>query len=250
MEKPERDPYFRDVAYGWVHIPTAVIGFDPSSYTVSLGEDTIAVTVTHTGGAAKAVQVQWTTDIGTTGTLTWARGDLTPRTITLDAWDETAFSRTFEVTLHDPVNAVLSVPVASVELLAQHLTSQPYPVEVIEGVESPQASMVDGLIYVSSYTAEPEAFDSPQATLVDGELRTILKQYLMLPEALDTPQALLVDGELRTILQQYSMLPEAFDTPQAALIAGELDAVLIQYTNWPAEAFDTPQAALVSGSLT
>lgn len=247
MEQPERDPYFRDVAYGWVHIPTAVIGFDPSSYTVSLGEDTIAVTVTHTGGAAKAVEVQWTTDIGTTGTLTWARGDLTPRTITLDAWDETAFSRTFEVTLHDPVNAVLSVPVASVELLAQYLTSQPYPVEVIEALDSSQAALTG----LASFGIFVESLDSGQATITGLALKTPLHTYDdWPPEALDSGQAVIVSMGLRSILIPYTdWPPEALDSGQAVITALSLDTILITYDDWPPEALDSGQAVITSLAL-
>lgn len=69
------------------------VQFTTEAFTVSESADSVAVTVSRTGGAAGAVSVDYTTADGTatagsdygavTGTLTWAAGDLTNKTITV-----------------------------------------------------------------------------------------------------------------------------------------------------------------------
>lgn len=73
--------------------PPGAVQFTTDAFSVSESADSVLVTVSRTGGAAGAVSVDYTTADGsatagsdyfaTSGTLTWAAGDLTNKTITV-----------------------------------------------------------------------------------------------------------------------------------------------------------------------
>lgn len=97
----------------------AQVNLSSASGTVGEGEGSISFTVTRARDSAGAITVDYATASGTatsgtdftatSGTLSWAAGDMTSRTITVpitaDAVSET--SETFTLSLSSPTNAVL-----------------------------------------------------------------------------------------------------------------------------------------------
>jgi hypothetical protein len=94
-----------------------------AAYTVSQGAGTFTATVDRTGGSTGAASVQYATADGTaeaggdytatSGTLTWASGDVAPKPILVPVSDAAAFSgsRTFTLTLSSPTgSATLTSP--------------------------------------------------------------------------------------------------------------------------------------------
>jgi len=126
-----------------------------------------------------------------------------------------------------------------------NLTSPPYPIIVVEGVDALQAS-VQKVVHL---TSPMDAVDAVQAVLIDGELRPVLIQYVMEDEAVDASQAELLGGELDVVLLQYEVPDEAVDAAQAVLLEGSLQAKLIVYQNYPDEAVEASQAVLLGGVL-
>ncbi len=97
-------------------IQPGTIQFATTSYTVNEGDGTATLTVTRTGGSDGAVSVNYTTVDGTatsgagndytgqSGTLNWATGDATDRTIVIDLLNDTVFENTesFSVNVNTP----------------------------------------------------------------------------------------------------------------------------------------------------
>lgn len=122
------------------------------------------------------------------------------------------------------------------------LTSKPYPLNTIDGIES--GSIVDGLI---SWQVIPEAFDS-FFDIVSGTLRSPLITYDdWPPEAFDHTSDI-VSGTLRTVLITYSDWPPEAVDHAASIQAGTLRAALIAYTYYAPEAVDH-SCSIIGGSL-
>jgi Calx-beta domain len=103
-----------------------VLQLSASSYTVAQSSGSLAVTVNRTGGSADAVSVGYSTTDGTavagtnytaaTGTLQWASGDATSKTLSVPISDATSFAgtKTFTVTLSSPSGgATLGTPTSA-----------------------------------------------------------------------------------------------------------------------------------------
>jgi hypothetical protein len=120
------------------------------------------------------------------------------------------------------------------------LTSRPYPLESIEGLDI-GAGILRGL-FLEAYV---EAIGSG-ADMVSGSLRNALVATEMADEAIDAAADLL-DGSLRVAYQATEMADEAIDTA-ADLLEGALRPVLVE-TTMADEAVDV-SAALIGGSLT
>jgi hypothetical protein len=94
------------------------VSFDVATSTVNENAGTATISVTRSGGSDGAVSVNYTTANGsaiaggdytaTSGTLTWADGDATPRTIVVPIVNDAAVepSETFIVTLDTPQGGV------------------------------------------------------------------------------------------------------------------------------------------------
>lgn len=233
-------------------VPVPVIQFVPTAITIPtpasfVGDVPMSLEVTRTGSLA-AVSVDWISTSGASGTLHFAAGDATSRLINLDVFTETEDWRIFTVTLSNPVSVpaypspIIAEPLATVTVTRAIYTSQPYPIVVIEAMNT--AMPVDGGIL---YNETLEGFDVASA-LTGGELRSILRTYGMLPEAMDLAQGAISGGELHTILRSYAMLPEAIDIAQASLTGGTLKAILVTNAMKP-EAIDIGQGAITGGTL-
>ncbi len=96
-----------------------IIQFSSSSYTVNEGGGTATITVNRASGSAGAVTVNSATSNGTAtagqdytataGTLSWANGDASPKTITIPITDDAAVegSETVNITLSNPTGGVV-----------------------------------------------------------------------------------------------------------------------------------------------
>jgi len=126
-----------------------------------------------------------------------------------------------------------------------YLTSRPYAVEGLEGIES-LAPITDGAPFILS----SELLDIAAPEITGGELRMIYLDYDDGIEAIDAEAPEVVSGELRTIHKSYTMLDEAVDSAAPEITAGELRLGLIDYTKYPAEAIDSDPAEITGGSLT
>ena len=124
-----------------------------------------------------------------------------------------------------------------------YLTTRPYPVNDIEGIEA-------GLGYLSSFilTVALDGVDHG-VTLSTGSLRNILQQYgNWPPEAIDHAVSLQA-GSMKDILIQYGNYPAEAIDHSCTVQASSLRNLLISYNNYPAEAVDH-SCSLISGSLT
>ena len=96
-----------------------MIQFSSSSYTVNEGSGTATITVTRTSGSAGAVTVNSATSNGTAtagqdytataGTLSWANGDASAKTLTIPITDDGVVesSETVNITLSNPTGGVV-----------------------------------------------------------------------------------------------------------------------------------------------
>jgi len=101
---------------------TGTLSFSASTYTVSQTAASITVTVTRTGGTAGAASITYLTSehtalldvnyVHTTGTLTWASGDSSSRSVTVPLIKVASFtgSKNFYLTLSDVTGAALGSP--------------------------------------------------------------------------------------------------------------------------------------------
>lgn len=124
------------------------------------------------------------------------------------------------------------------------LTSRPYPIEVIEAMDS-------GFVSIEtppSYSLLAEAFDSSFES-VTGSLNSIFSSYdNYAPEAMDSSFESVV-GTLGAPLVNYeNYAPEALDSSVVS-VAGSLDVVLLTYSNYDPEGMDSTFVE-VTGTLT
>jgi hypothetical protein len=105
---------------------------------------------------------------------------------------------------------------------AYSVTSKPYPIEVIEGID-PTVGAVDKYIW----TIPREGID-PSITPQDGTLRALINTYSVPVEGLETaitPQ----DGTLRDLIEEYTIPVEGIEaaiTPQD----GTLEVLVFEHT--------------------
>lgn len=103
--------------------PAGSLGFGAASYTVSEGSGTAVVLVNRTGGSTGAISVDYASDDGTavagvdytavSGTLNWADGDSSARTINIPLLDDGVredFLETLHITLNNTVGATILAP--------------------------------------------------------------------------------------------------------------------------------------------
>jgi len=102
--------------------PVSYIRFSSSSYIVNENEGYIVLTVNRTGSSNGVVHVSYSTANGTAtagadftafnGTLSWADGDISPKTITIPITNDGVYesNETFSVNLIDASGASLDVP--------------------------------------------------------------------------------------------------------------------------------------------
>lgn len=128
------------------------------------------------------------------------------------------------------------------------LTSRPYPIELIEGVDT----ALSGVKGAPSVVVPPEAIAASGPAVIGGELRVALRGYEGAPEAIETGGPAIVDGSLRAtgVPFVYAQHPEAVDTAGPAILGGSLAVKLVTYTYYPPEAVDVVGPSILSGSLT
>jgi len=126
-----------------------------------------------------------------------------------------------------------------------YLTSRPYAIEAIEGIESlePEA--------FAPFVVEAELMDISPPEITGGTLRDLQQEYVIPDEAVDAVAPQITGGELRVTMLDYTDWPaEAVDANAAQITSGELRVALIDYVDWPAEAFDAGAPQITGGTLT
>lgn len=127
-------------------------------------------------------------------------------------------------------------------IIASFLTSRPYPVDVIEGIEA-AALPIFGQIYERTL----ESIDA-HAEILGGTLVRILVIYEdWPPEGIDAA-AVIVSGDLYANLVIYDDWPPEGIDAAALIITGDLFDGLITYTTGLPEGIDAA-ADIISGSL-
>ena len=144
-----------------------VVQFDQSRYDVDENAGSVTVSVTRTGGFTGAVSVNYQTSDGgsnpaatagtdytaTQGTLTWADGDVLPKTFTVPIIDAGNFDnvyREFYVALSSPVGATLGATSASTVRI---LENDPAPTTPPVITSALMANGVDGQFFYYTITA-------------------------------------------------------------------------------------------------
>lgn len=139
------------------------------------------------------------------------------------------------------------------------LTSRPYPVDVIEGLET-LGRPISGYMYEA-----PVNMDAAQSlgSVLAGEIRQILIAYPNWPIIAESDESIqslgsVLSGEIRTILLAYPNWPLIVDSDEsieslASVLSGSIATILVPYVNWPYHA-DTDEslkslASIQSGTL-
>lgn len=127
-----------------------------------------------------------------------------------------------------------------------YLTTQLYPIEILETMRSAHVS-ISGY---KTFKAE-DAYDSG-ASILSGELVLRLKSHIQPPEAYQ-PQTAIVSGTLLTLLKSHTQPPEEYEA-QAAVLSGTLVRIRVDYPHWPllaaTEESHQSTASILSGTLT
>jgi len=141
---------------------TAQFNLTRTSVSVGEGEGSVTFTVTRTRDSAGAISVNYATASGTatsgadftatSGTLSWAAGDSTSRTLTIpitaDAVSET--SENFTVTLSSPTNAVLgSNAAATVTIFDAGVRDPGFTAEFINNQVRDLLALPDGSVVIA-----------------------------------------------------------------------------------------------------
>ena len=130
----------------------------------------------------------------------------------------------------------------------EFFTSQPYPVEEVESLDS-YATMVGGALIGTLATEELEILSMD---VVDGELEVRLVEYEhVAPEELEILSMDVVDGELTLPLVAYEhVAPEELEILSMDVVDGELEVRLIEYTDPDNPSIDSLGADVPEGDLT
>jgi hypothetical protein len=128
-----------------------------------------------------------------------------------------------------------------------YLTSQIYPIDVVEHFTALQGAMTDQPQYSYFEHLAPQ-----QAAITGGTLTLSLIVYSNWPaEHVQMQQAAMTGGTYTLGLITYSNWPaEHVQMQQAAIIGGTYVLGLVTYSNWPAEHVQAQQAQLTGGTLT
>lgn len=118
-----------------------------------------------------------------------------------------------------------------------YLTSRPYPVEVIEELDSADATLTSVSAPLVNVGVEPESLESDQ-TLEAINFRSVLAKYLY-EESLNADQTLEAMS-FRSVLIPYEIPAESLDSSQTLESIAHRVA-LIQYENYPPESLDSNQ---------
>lgn len=127
-----------------------------------------------------------------------------------------------------------------------YLTTQPYPIEVLETMRSAHVS-IGGY---KTFKAE-DAYDSG-ASILSGTLVVRLKSHTQPFEEYESEAAIL-SGTLLTLLKSHTQPPEEYEA-EAAVLSGTLVRIRVDYPHWPlraaAEESHQSTASILSGTLT
>jgi len=123
-----------------------------------------------------------------------------------------------------------------------YLTSRPYAIEGLEGMESMPATVRQ------PPHLDPDLMEQYPTVITAGVLRDPVHVYTVPAEAFDLVPAELLSGTLRDIYKDYTVPAEAFDLVPA-VISGSLDDIVEPYTV-PAEAIDAGSPIITGGTLT
>lgn len=128
---------------------SGILQFNASGYSIIENNENVVVSVTRTGGSKGSASVQYTTANDTakagkdytakTGTLSWADGETTTKTIVIPIIDDTVAenNETFNVTLSNPTGAMLGdISQATVAIVNDDnvLGARPFPIIFIHGI--------------------------------------------------------------------------------------------------------------------
>ncbi len=129
--------------------PAGNLSFSAATTTVSQTATSVTLTVNRTNGNGGAISVQYATSNGTaiagtdftasSGQLSWADGDATPKTLTVALATQAAFvgSKSFTVVLSNPQGTapptLQSPSTATVTLLGSNVTLRPLPAVYTSG---------------------------------------------------------------------------------------------------------------------
>lgn len=229
----------------------ATIGSQDTTFTLrpaqvasfpALGEDDyFYATLLTESGASEIVKV--TALAGVLCTMVRAQEDTEARAFTAGSLVEL---RVTAQAIIDAINDRIAQSCDCEGPVLTLLTSQPYPVEVVESVDSTAAGVVSGQFRVPNVnTNQTEALDSTGAGLVSGEFRALLFTAEQ-TEAADSTAAGVVSGEFRTLLFTTNQT-EAVDSTGAGIVSGEFRVQRIDYSNYPAESADSTGAGIIGG---
>jgi len=125
---------------------------------------------------------------------------------------------------------------------SNYLTSRPYALEVLEGLDI-VGDATRG-IFMPTPSDDADFF----ATVLEGELAEVLQSYLNYePEGLSS-DGLILEGDLDVVLRTYAnYATEGLDS-DGLILSGELDVVVITYTEYGPEGIDST-ATILSGTL-
>ena len=125
------------------------VGFTAASYAASEGDGTATLTVERIGGSAGAISVDYATTDGsatsgsdytaTTGTLAWASGDASPKTIDVPLGDDPDIEgdEDLTVTLSNPIGTTIDQDHATLTIT----DDDPSVLAVAKGAASPAAAL-------------------------------------------------------------------------------------------------------------
>jgi hypothetical protein len=126
-----------------------------------------------------------------------------------------------------------------------YLTTQPYPVEVLETMKSVHVSIGGYKTFKAADT-----YDSG-ASVLSGTLVVRLKSHTQPFEEYES-EATVLSGTLVTRLKSHTQPPEEYES-EAVILSGTLLRIRVDYPHWPLQVADESHestAAILSGTLT
>jgi hypothetical protein len=126
------------------------------------------------------------------------------------------------------------------------VTSRPYPIFVLEGLEG-SSQVIDGLLrqLLFDYFMGPEGIDG-SSQVIAGELRDLLRSTIVPPEGIDGSSQV-IDGLLRTLLFSTTVPPEGIDG--FSLVTSGIIKNTLLTTIVPPEGIDG-SSQVIGGTLT
>ena len=173
------DTQIRDGNSGGGGTPAGgALAFSSTGYTVNEGAGLAVITVNRTGASAGAVTIAYTTNPGTataadftatSGTLSWAAGDLSAKTWTVPLVDDglAETNETIVLTLNSPTGgAALGNPTTAILTIFDNDQSPPPPPELIYAV----GATSDSLIAFYSNAPQTPLLSVPITGIPSGEV--------------------------------------------------------------------------------